>query len=69
MNGQGTLFRNDGAKYTGQFVDGLREGFGKMEFRCGSSYEGQFLKDKYHGQGTYKWDDGAKYTGQFVDGL
>ncbi len=40
-----------------------------MEFRSGSSYEGQFLKDKYHGQGTYKWNDGRKYTGQFVNGL
>jgi 1-phosphatidylinositol-4-phosphate 5-kinase len=68
-HGQGTYYSSDGRKYTGQFVDGLREGFGKLEFPYGASYEGQFFKDKMHGQGTYKRKIGSYYTGHFVDNL
>jgi hypothetical protein len=39
-HGQGTYKLNDGSKYTGQFVDDLCEGFGKIEWLDGSSYEG-----------------------------
>jgi hypothetical protein len=40
MHGQGTFNYNDGRKYTGQFVDGHIEGFGKEEWPNGDSYEG-----------------------------
>ncbi len=40
IHGKGTFYYNDGAKYTGHCVDGLKEGFGKMEWPNGSSYEG-----------------------------
>jgi hypothetical protein len=40
MNGKGTYIWNDGKKYTGELVDGLREGFGKMEYPDGVVYEG-----------------------------
>jgi hypothetical protein len=54
MHGQGTYKWNDGRKYTGQYVDGLKEGLGKMELPNGDSFEGQFLKDKQHGIITYR---------------
>ncbi len=39
-HGQGTFNENNGIKYTGQFVDNLKEGFGKEEWPDGDSYEG-----------------------------
>ncbi len=40
LNGQGTINYIDGSQYTGDFVDSLKEGYGKMEFPNGNSYEG-----------------------------
>lgn len=54
----------DGSKYTGQLVDGLRHGEGARECSSGS-YEGQWEADKQHGTGKQLWADGRTFEGQF----
>ena len=35
---------NDGIKYNGLWANGMREGFGKLTYKSGSIYEGNFKK-------------------------
>ena len=44
--------------YSGAWRDGLREGYGKMLYASGNSYEGEWLMDKKHGKGAMKWRKG-----------
>ena len=54
--------------YIGEFVDGVRQGKGKINFSNGNSYNGDWLDDKQTGFGTLYYKDGSKYIGDFVDG-
>jgi len=54
----------DGSTYTGQIVDGKREGHGIWQSRAGQ-YEGQWKADSQHGRGRQTWSDGRVYDGQF----
>ncbi|XP_066503535.1 ankyrin repeat and MYND domain-containing protein 1 [Hoplias malabaricus] len=55
----------DGARYEGQFVDGLKQGGGVFTWTNGELYEGSFYKDYRHGNGSYSWPDGSRFTGKF----
>jgi hypothetical protein len=48
--------------YEGYWVDGKREGKGRMSFPSGSVYEGDFVNDVYEGFGTYILPNGGKYV-------
>ena len=41
----------DGAKYEGDYIDGKKEGKGKLTFADGSYYEGEFKENKRNGYG------------------
>ncbi|KAJ8603083.1 hypothetical protein CTAYLR_006686 [Chrysophaeum taylorii] len=57
----------DGSLYSGEWHQGLRQGFGRLE---GSSvYEGDWDRDAIHGQGTWHWRDGSSYCGEAVHGI
>lgn len=43
----------DGAKYEGEYIDGAKEGKGKLEFADGSWYEGEFVANEIEGEGIY----------------
>ena len=43
----------DGGKYTGGFVNGARDGKGKLIFTDGAFYEGDFAKGEICGYGVY----------------
>lgn len=62
-----SLVYEDGSKYTGQIVDGLRQGHGIRECATGS-YEGQWQADQQHGRGKQVWTDGRTFEGEFVHG-
>ncbi|XP_068175566.1 ankyrin repeat and MYND domain-containing protein 1 [Antennarius striatus] len=61
----GTQEWNDGSRYEGEFMNGLKHGRGKYTWRNGEFYEGSFYKDYKHGDGTYTWPAGHKFTGKF----
>ena len=66
--GYGTYKTEDSYQYTGYFVNGKKQGEGKLEhLLIGSSYEGNFEDDMMSGKGTYDWPDGRSYTGEWLD--
>ena len=79
-NGNGTWEMGNGATYVGQFVNGLREGFGTFTWsekgpKSGTSYEGEWLNNRQHGKGKliYESDikdgfEGGVDEGNWIDG-
>lgn len=63
QNGTGTFRYPNGMKYTGRFVNGQREGAGKMFFADRRVYEGQFIHGRMHGQGKMTYVNGDVYDG------
>lgn len=62
-----TIDYDDGTSYTGQVVDGKREGFGTYT-STSETYIGQWQNDQQHGAGKHNWTDGRAYEGQYVKG-
>lgn len=57
-----------GARYEGDYVDGVKEGEGDFLLPDGSVYSGQWKADKRHGQGTYVYaKTGDAYTGEWAN--
>lgn len=67
-DGKGKMKYSDGCLYDGDWVDGVREGQGRMEYANGV-YEGQWKNDRKNGVGTYTWSDGKKYEGAYEDDI
>ena len=65
-DGEGTMKYLDGSVYTGNWVDGVRQGHGKMTYDNGT-YDGEWLNDKKNGEGKYTWNDGRIYEGGYLD--
>lgn len=69
QNGFGTLVRDNGNKYTGEFKNGRFHGHGTYTFNepkwKGDQYVGEFKNGQYEGLGTYTWANGDKLTGDF----
>ena len=66
-NCYGTYTWADGAKYVGEWKDGLTHGQGTFFFAGGDKYIGEFKDALSHGQGIYTYVSGAKYIGEFKD--
>lgn len=78
-NGTGTylwdrdiFFEGDGIrKYEGEWRDGRRQGFGKMEFENGDRFEGLWMPDSRYDnessmvKGTYTFANGDVYKGEW----
>ena len=68
-HGKGTfVWVNRGARYEGDFVNGLRSGKGIQSFADGERYEGEWRDDLPNGKGVQTWIKGARYEGDFVNG-
>jgi hypothetical protein len=67
-HGMGTLFRRDGGRYDGSWVDDKQSGSG-CERLPGSTYTGQFENGLRHGQGRCIFDDGRACSGEWFEGL
>lgn len=52
-------------KYTGEVLEGLKDGFGKQVWKNGDYYEGEWKESKQHGWGRNVWDDGSVFVGTF----
>ncbi|XP_031595563.1 radial spoke head 10 homolog B isoform X1 [Oreochromis aureus] len=77
QHGQGThvwnLRRKDGSqysqsnRYTGEFAQGQRHGWGTFYYAGGAIYEGEWKNNKKHGEGKFTLSDGRAFEGHFVD--
>jgi hypothetical protein len=55
---------NSGAKHSGEYKRGIRNGVVKAEYATGNFYWGQWKDGLSEGYGTYQWkSNGQKYTG------
>lgn len=63
QNGAGSYRYAANSKYTGQFLNGLREGNGKITLTNGNAYDGQFSRNRMQGEGTMVYSNGDKYIG------
>lgn len=67
--GIGTQEWPDGAKYSGDWVNGKSEGRGKFFHVNGDIYEGEFKNGSANGSGVYHHYNGSKYEGTFVNDI
>lgn len=74
LHGVGVAIYGCFAKYEGSFRDGLRHGYGRMQYEEHANgcenideyqgvYVGQWRDDIRHGKGTMTWHNGMKYVG------
>lgn len=52
---------NNGAKYTGELLDGRKDGLGEQIWQDGSRYDGQWKDDQANGFGKMIHADGNVY--------
>lgn len=58
----------DGSTYTGDFVDGVRQGQGEIVMPDGFRYNGQWQGGEMTGKGTATYGNRDVYEGEFVKG-
>ena len=51
--------------YEGEYVEGKRQGRGKMSYACGEVYEGEWHEGKPKGACRYSWPSGLAYEGEW----
>ena len=66
--GYGTYTWTNGAKYEGDFVNGIKTGKGIYTWVDRNKYEGDFVNGERTGKGIFIWANGDKYEGDFVNG-
>ena len=57
----------NGAIYTGQWKNGMRDGKGILVWPDSSRYEGYWLEDKASGKGKLTHADGDVYEGDWIN--
>ena len=67
MEGKGIFYYNDGARYEGDWKNGLREGKGIFYYKNGNKYEGDWKNGLREGKGIYYYKNGNKYEGYWKD--
>ena len=69
-NGHGEIiYLDDQTNYEGNIINGIKDGFGKLKFKDGTIYEGEFKDDKYNGKGKIIYSDNSEYEGEFHNNL
>jgi len=72
LHGQGTEYAEDGSVHTGTYLNGMRQGYGVINYgsgrRKGDKYEGNFVNDFFSGPGKYTFSDGRVVEGIFSGG-
>jgi len=69
-DGYGVMKWQNGDRYEGDWVAGLREGKGKyLSKPTGGKYEGEYVADLKEGSGKYTFANGDTYDGQWKAGL
>lgn len=68
LNGQGTLYYENGDRFEGEFSDGQRAR-GSLYYANGAKYEGTFANGGFNGPGKFTYADGSYYEGNFANSL
>lgn len=55
-----------GNSYTGDFVNGVLSGLGKMLYFDGTTYDGGWKDNGWYGQGLFAWPDGTTFEGDMI---
>ena len=58
---------NDGSKYIGPIINGLKEGKGICYWNNGDKYDGEWKNDKREGKAIYYFNNGNRYEGDWKD--
>ncbi len=65
-DGRGIMYYKDlRYSYSGEFVRGVRQGYGTMTFPNGTTFKGRWSNDEPIGIGTIVWNDGTKTKGPY----
>lgn len=59
----------NGERYVGYFVNGKRQGSGRMEYANGDVYEGMYEMGKRHGHGVMTYAAGSRYEGNWENSI
>ena len=65
FQGKGTYAWPDGARYDGEWLEGLMHGQGRYLYANGDVYEGGFRRDQRHGVGRLVEGGGGAFAGVF----
>lgn len=68
-SGTANLVFPSGVTYSGDIVNGLRQGRGTLVLEDGTRYQGTFEKGALHGQGVIAYADGSVYRGDVYFGV
>ena len=63
------ILSDKNGKYTGDIVDGVKQGQGEFLWNDGTKYTGTFDDNNINGQGTLIYSNGESYEGNFVNGI
>lgn len=58
----------DGSTYSGDWVDGMKQGRGLYLYANGDTYEGGYHRGMKHGYGAASWANGSRYIGHWDSG-
>ena len=61
LNGFGRFFGPTGNSYTGEFIDGKRNGKGKYIWSNGDWYEGKWKNNVFNGYGTFYFAESKEF--------
>jgi hypothetical protein len=67
-SGKGRMVLQDGAEYTGHFLNALPDGEGECHYANGDKYAGEWVEGMPEGKGTYTYANGVKLEGDWKSG-
>mmetsp|Transcript_60034 Transcript_60034/g.105076 ORF Transcript_60034/g.105076 Transcript_60034/m.105076 type:complete len:224 (-) Transcript_60034:13-684(-) len=68
-NGAGSYtYRDTQDVFTGTFVNNVKTGMGRVNYKKGGFYQGSFQDGKRHGEGTFQYPNKDIYSGMWKDG-
>jgi len=65
---EGTMSYQDGSSYDGSWVNGMRDGHGRIVWSDNAFYDGSFKEGEFNGFGKMVWSDGGWYEGEWLNG-
>ena len=68
-HGKGEQIWQDGAKYNGDWRNGMAEGQGTFYHANADVYTGEFFQDRANGFGVYVHSNGQRYEGYWKDDM